>query len=74
MTEQTTSAEGTDPRCRAGSATDNRCPRPATRTAWGDDGPPEICVFHSRLWELNDDLGSTRRRRKCSAFGTSRPG
>ena len=57
MTEQTTTDEGTDPRCRAGSATDNRCPRPATRTAWGDDGPPEICVFHSRLWEINDDLG-----------------
>ncbi len=56
MTEQTTTAEGTDPRCRTGSETDNRCPRPATRTAWGRRRAAGDCVFHSRLWEINDDL------------------
>ena len=57
MTEQTTTtAEGTDPRCRCGSKTDDPCPRPATTNVWGD-GPPDICGYHAREWDLNNELG-----------------
>ena len=57
MTEQTTTAaEGTDPRCRCGSRTDDPCPRPATTSVWGD-GPPDICGYHAREWDLNNELG-----------------
>ncbi len=56
MTEQTTTcAEGTVPRCRVGSATDERCPRPATVSLF--DGPPEVCGYHERLWEISNDFG-----------------
>ena len=57
MTEQTTTTtEGTAPRCRVGSATDERCPRPATTNVWGD-GPHDICEYYAREWDLNNELG-----------------
>jgi hypothetical protein len=61
MTE-TTTTEGQErqssaPLCRAGSATENPCRRPATVAPWPDDGTePMLCAEHFKARHLGEEL------------------